>query len=102
LTQEYFNTAAFQQNATGTFGNSGRNILRGPGFNNVDLALMKTVPLKSEKRYLTIRGEFFNTMNTPHFDAPAGGGGNLTTPGFGQILAARDPRILQVAMKLNW
>ena len=32
LVQEYFNTAAFQQNATGTFGNSGRNILRGPGF----------------------------------------------------------------------
>ena len=102
LTQEYFNTAAFQQNATGTFGNSGRNILRGPGFNNVDLALMKTVPLKSEKRYLTIRGEFFNTMNTPHFASPTGAGGSLVTPGFGQILAARDPRILQVAMKLNW
>ena len=102
LTQEYFNTAAFQQNATGTFGNTGRNILRGPGFNNVDFALMKMIPLKSEQRYLTIRGEFFNIMNTPHFDAPTGAGGSLVTPGFGQILAARDPRIIQVAMKLNW
>ena len=102
LTQEYFNTAAFQQNATGTFGNSGRNILRGPGFDNVDFALMKMIPLKSEQRYLTIRGEFFNIMNTPHFAAPNGAGGSLVTPEFGQILAARDPRIIQVAMKFNW
>jgi hypothetical protein len=102
LTQEYFNVAAFQQNATGTFGNTGRNILRGPGFDNVDLALMKMIPLKSEQRYLTIRGEFFNIMNTPHFSSPNGANGGLTTPEFGQILSARDPRIIQVAMKLNW
>jgi hypothetical protein len=102
LTQEYFNPAAFQQNATGTFGNSGRNILRGPGFNNVDFAVMKIIPLKSEQRSLTIRGEFFNVMNTPHFDTPAGAGNTLVSPGIGMILGARDPRILQVAMKLNW
>jgi hypothetical protein len=36
--RQYFNTAAFTQNAAGTFGNTGRNILRGPFRSNVDLA----------------------------------------------------------------
>jgi hypothetical protein len=104
LLQEYFNPAAFQQNAMGTFGNSGRNTLRAPGFDNVDFSVMKMIPLKSEQRYLTIRGEFFNIMNTPHFGAPNGAAatGGLTTPNLGQIVSARDPRIVQLAMKLNW
>ena len=41
LIQEYFNTAAFTQNALGTFGNTGKNILQGPGVFNTDIALLK-------------------------------------------------------------
>lgn len=102
LRQQYFNVAAFQLNALGTFGNSGRNILRGPGFNNLDLAVMKAIPLNHEKYGLIFRGEFFNITNTPHFTAPNGAGGGLATPQIGQILHARDPRIIQLALKFNW
>ena len=102
VVQEYFNIAAFQPNAIGTFGNSGRNTLFGPGYNNLDFAVMKTIPFKQEKVRLTFRGEFFNLTNTPHFDAPLGAGGGVSTPEFGQIIAARDPRIIQLALKLNW
>jgi hypothetical protein len=99
---QYFNKAAFQQNAIGTFGNSGRNTLFGPGYNNVDFAVMKSITFKQDRYRLTFRCEFFNLTNTPHFNAPVGAGGSLSTPGSGQILSARDPRIIQLAMKFNW
>ena len=44
--QRWFNTAAFAQPAAGQFGNSGRNILRGPGVNNLDLAVFKNFSLR--------------------------------------------------------
>jgi len=99
---QYFNVAAFQQNALGTFGNSGRNTLRGPGYNNLDFAVMKTIAFNNDKYGLTLRGEFFNITNTSHFTAPTGAGGGISTPQAGQILHARDPRIIQVAIKFNW
>jgi hypothetical protein len=102
VVKEYFNTAAFQPNAIGTFGDSGRNILFGPGYCNVDLAVIKTIPFGHERHRLQIRGEFFNISNTPHFEAPTGAGGGINTPGFGEIIAARDPRIIQLAAKFNW
>lgn len=102
VVNQYFNVAAFQQNAPGTFGNSGRNILRGPGYNNLDLAVMKTIPLNADRYRLTFRAEFFNITNTPHFTAPNGAGGGLGTPRAAQILRARDPRIIQLALKFNW
>jgi hypothetical protein len=99
LIQEYFNVNAFQQNALGTFGNSGRNILRGPGFNNLDFGVTKRIPWNSDRYAMTFRAEFFNLTNTPHFEAPVA---TRTSPQFGQILAARDPRIIQLALKFNW
>jgi hypothetical protein len=99
VVQEYFNTAAFQPNAIGTFGNSGRNSLFGPGYMNIDFAVMKIIPFKERYR-LTIRSEFFNLTNTPHFEYPIAG--PIGTPGFGEITAARDPRIIQFAAKFNW
>ncbi len=102
VVNEFFNVAAFQQNALGTFGNSGRNILRGPGFNNLNFAVMKTIPITKDKYSLMFRGEFFNITNTPHFAAPNGAGGGLGSSRAAQILLARDPRIIQLALKFNW
>jgi hypothetical protein len=45
MIEQWFNTAVFTQNAEGTFGNSGRNILRGPKFFNVDLGLLKNTKI---------------------------------------------------------
>jgi hypothetical protein len=104
LVQEYFNTAAFQPDAIGTFGNSGRNILRGPGLTDLDFGVNK--PIFSRERYRAVlRAEFFNFTNTPQFVVGPFTNPSTTTVGtstFGKILTARDPRILQFALKFFW
>jgi len=94
---EYFNTAAVVPNAAGTYGNTARNFLRGPGYANLDFALIKSIPLgRGEDRRLDFRAEFFNLFNHPNFGAPDN---YLTDSTFGQILSAGDPRIVQLALK---
>ena len=62
-------------------GNLGHNTFRKGGIRNVNAALSKTWPLRSEKR-LTLRAESINFFNTPHFAEP---GTELASPNFGQI-----------------
>jgi len=94
---EWFNTAAFAPNAIGQFGTAGRNILQGPSSANTDFAILKNFPLWSEQRRLEIRIESFNVFNTPNFGTP---GGQVGTPGFGEILSAGPGRILQFGAKV--
>jgi hypothetical protein len=93
----YFNPNAFDCASVPTFsfGNSGRNILRGPGRNNFDLSVGRTFTI-SESKTIEFRSEFFNAFNHAQFFNPdhSGGSGN-----FGEILQARDPRIIQFALK---
>ena len=77
------------------YGNAGRNILRGPAYNNVDFSLLKHFNF-TETKYLEIRGEAFNSLNHPNFFTP---NSDIQAPNAGQITGAYDPRILQVAMK---
>jgi hypothetical protein len=93
---KWFNVAAFQPNAIGTLGNAGRNIIRSPGFVNVDLSAIKQVPL-TERCVLHVRAEFFDLLNHANFLPPNSA---LGQSGFGQIIGARDPRILQFSLKL--
>ena len=95
LLAEYFNTAAFQANAIGTFGNSGRNILFGPGTVNLDVSLSKAFAVR-EKQSLQLRGDAFNIANKPNFGDPTN---TLTSPAFGRITSASAGRILQVSLK---
>ncbi len=83
---EWFNPNCFVTPALYAFGNSGRDILSGPGTNELDFSLFKDTYV-SEKRYLEFRGEFFNIMNRPEFNTP-----NATTgaPGAGTISSAGD------------
>jgi hypothetical protein len=69
LIQEYFNVSAFAPNAIGTFGNSGKNILRGPRFFDTDLGLLKNFALL-ERMSLQFRAEFFNAFNNVNFSQP--------------------------------
>ena len=97
LIQEYFNTALFQPNAIGTFGDSGKNNLRGPGLFNTDLALLKNTKI-GEHLTLQFRAEFYNAFNNVAFGLPDF---TYTDPTFGQILStAGSPRIMQFAFKL--
>jgi len=96
LVQQYFNTSLFAPNAIGTFGDTGKNALRDPGLFNTDIAVMKNTQL-SEHTTLQLRGEAFNIFNNVNFFNPDN---ILTDSAFGQITAARAPRILQLAVKI--
>jgi hypothetical protein len=95
-TQQWFNTAAFAFPAPGTFGNAGRNILDGPGFQNVNASLVKNTAL-TERVNLQFRAEAFNLFNHPNFNLPDN---FLGSPTFGRITSARDPRHIQFGLKL--
>jgi len=99
-TSEWFNTAAFantpgQSNSNPTPGDAGRNLVRGPGYTNVDFSLFKSFAF-SEKIGLQLRAESFNLLNTPHFGNP---NGSRNAGSFGSITSASGPRILQFALK---
>ena len=96
LVQEFFNVSAFVPNAIGTFGSSGKNVLRGPRFFDTDLGLLKDFAIVERVR-LQFRAEFFNAFNNVNFGMP---GNFLGTGSTGQITSANSPRILQLAMKL--
>jgi hypothetical protein len=89
----------FTDNAVGTFGNTGKNILRGPRFFQTDLGLMKTTQI-SERTSAQFRAEFFNAFNNVNFSRPHK---DVTDPQIGQITGLDGkPRILQFALKLSF
>lgn len=94
--ERWFNTAAFAFSRPGTFGNVGRNTLDGPGYQNVNVSLLKNTNL-SERFNLQLRAEFFNLFNHPNFNLPDN---FLGSPTFGRINSARDPRHVQFGVKL--
>lgn len=101
---QFFDTSFFGPNALGTFGNSGKNILRAPRFFNVDLGLLKETKV-TEKMSVQFRAELFNAFNNVNLGVSANGNplgiDNIQSdPTFGQILAAGDPRIVQFALKI--
>jgi len=95
----WFNTDAFAVNAIGTHGNSGRNILRGPGLALVDFSVFKNFPLGKETRYLEFRSDFFNLLNRVNLSTP---NTDRSSQNFGRIFSAGSPRILQFALKLHF
>jgi hypothetical protein len=92
---EYFNTAAFAPVGTcAGYGNSGRNLLRGPGVNNWDFAIVKNTRFKESMNF-QFRTEFFNLWNHPGFENPVS---DITSPSFGQILQTRPSNERQIQM----
>ena len=92
----WFNTTAFAIPVTGTFGNAGRNILDGPGYQNVNLGLLKNIYLGGETR-LQLRAEAFNLFNRANYNLPDA---FLGSPTFGRIVSADSPRRCQFGVKL--
>jgi hypothetical protein len=90
----WFNTAAFTVPTFGTFGNAGRNSVEGPGYKNVNLAVVKEVPLGPAR--LQLRFETFNLLNAVNFDLPDAFVGS---PTFGRILSAGAPRRVQLGVR---
>jgi len=104
----WFNTSAFTTNALGTFGDSGRNSVLGPGFFTINTAISKGFAIK-ERYQVQLRVEVFNLLNHPIFYNPGvAGESNLSANGnqfgksnYGQITATPQDsqRILQGAVK---
>jgi hypothetical protein len=92
----WFDVSAFAPAPYGNFGNSGRNILDGPGYQDVSLSLTKDSVLR-ESLNLQLRAEFFNAFNRANFDLPNTFWG---TPAFGRISSAASPRRIQFGVKV--
>jgi hypothetical protein len=81
----WFNPGAFALPPFGQFGNAGRNILRGPGFAQFDLALQKSFPLGKGAKIM-LRADAFNLLNHPNFAVPSNTQGPLTLGGNGDAI----------------
>jgi hypothetical protein len=86
----WFNPAAFERPANGTFGNAGRNLIYNPGQVQWDIALFKNFRVGGTRR-LQFRAEFFNFPNHPNLGATTGGTLGAQTNQFNGNLGYADP-----------
>jgi len=93
--RNYFNPAAFAQPALGTLGNVGAGSIAGPGTWQFDAAISRSFRVR-EAHSLEFRAEAFNVTNSFLMNDPVT---NLNSNTFGQVLTAKDPRIMQFALK---
>jgi hypothetical protein len=91
----WFNTAAFATANQFSLGSASRNPVRGPSYRDVDLSLIRRVPVGRD-RAVELRAEIFNLLNTVNLGAPAATQG---ASNFGTIISALDPRVVQLAVK---
>ncbi len=97
-----FNTALFPLELPGQLGNAKRRVFYGPGINNFDLTLQKSVRLVDAKS-LEFRAEAFNAFNHTQFYGPASVDGQVDdTQNFGRIVSAAAPRLVQLAAKFSF
>ena len=95
----YFDPTAFAVPPPYTFGNLGRNALRGPGYKNFDLTAFKNF-FFAERIRLQFRAEFFNAFNMVNFSNP---GGSFGTPNFGRSTGTQNnQRSIQFGLKLYY
>lgn len=97
--ERWFNTAAFASPPPFRFGNAGRNIIPGPGYQLFDLALHKNFPIR-DIGSIEFRAEGFNAFNHPNFDWP-----NPypdTGPSFGRLLLSGQPRRVQFGLRISF
>jgi carboxypeptidase family protein len=92
---QWFNTAAFSAAPQFTIGSASRNPVRGPSYREVDLTLMRRIPLGA-RQAIEVRAEVFNLLNTSNFGVP---NAVLGAANFGTITTALDPRVVQLALK---
>ena len=108
---EYFNPLAFGRPLDGQLGNTGKGILRGPGLVNFDTSLFKNFKWGEGPRNIQFRLETFNTLNHTEWYG-VNMGVNGSNPGSpitqgtrgtsGQVTSTRDPRNVQLSLKLYW
>jgi hypothetical protein len=101
VTAEWFNTAAFALPASGTDGNSARDLMTGPGNKNVDLGLFRNFRIH-ERWVLQARGEFTNGFNLVNLSNPNATYSTAVNNNFGKILTAATMRQVQLGLRLSF
>jgi len=95
----WFNASVYSAPALGTFSPVSRNIVSGPGWNQVDTTFMKYFAVTEKVRF-ELRAEAYNLFNHTQF---AGVGVAFTTPTtFGRVTSARDPRSMMVGARIQF
>jgi hypothetical protein len=105
--ERWFDTSVFARPARGDWGNAPKDVIRLPGTNNWDISLFKNIPLGAETRILQFRSEFYNIFNHTQFSGvdsaarfdPAGRQVNAR---FGQLISAREARVIQFALTFRF
>jgi hypothetical protein len=100
---QWFNTACFHDVPDGQLrpGNERRNSVYGPGFGRWDLSVFKNTKM-SERVNLQFRLEAFNVWNHTNWSSVDGTYSTAEGNTFGQVTSARDPRLVQLGLKLSF
>jgi hypothetical protein len=99
--QPAFNIGLFAPETLGQLGNSARRFFYGPGIENFDVQVSRTVRL-SEGKSFDIRVEAFNLFNHAQFYGPSSVDGEVNDSNFGSVVSAAAPRLVQVAVKFRF
>jgi hypothetical protein len=107
----YYDPLAFRAVTGARFGNTGRDVLRGPGVVNINASLFRVFPL-TEHWEIEFRAEAYNLSNTPHFNNPATNVSNMQLNPDGLIASLGnfmsitgtqgDPRQLRFGLRLSF
>jgi hypothetical protein len=99
--QPEFNIVAFSLESLGQLGSAARRFFHGPGIENFDVQVSKTIRLTEAKSF-DVRVEAFNIFNHAQFYGPASVDGEINDSNFGRVVSAAAPRLLQVAAKFRF
>jgi len=95
--EQWFNPAAYTRVTSGTFGNAGRNALRGPGWLSVDMSLQRRIDM-TDRVNATLRWDIFNLFNRANFGLPDSNIVNATAGVISNL--AGDPRVMQLSLRI--
>jgi hypothetical protein len=99
--QAVFDASQLTLPALGTLGNARRRFFSGPGLENLDATLSRTLRVK-EKRSIEFRAEAFNLANHAQFFGAAAVEGNISSGSFGDAVSAMPPRLLQMSLRCSF
>jgi outer membrane receptor protein involved in Fe transport len=97
--ESWFNVAAFERVPAGTFGNAGRNTVRGPGYGTFDMSVQRRIAF-TNRIAASLRWDVFNVFDRANFGNP---NPDITSSTAGVISSlAGDPRVMQFAFRLHF
>ncbi len=97
----FFDATQLTLPALGSMGNARRRFFSGPGMENLDATLSKTISIEGT-RTLEVRAEAFNLVNHAQFFGASTVQGNVSSSDFGQAVSAMPPRLMQLALRYRF